>query len=775
MPNYRTLSQIAPSSVFRSVYSVQCNATPASDEFTLQPQLNTLATFPIVGIGASAGGLEATKQLLAGLPAEPGMAFVLIQHLDATHPSELKYILSRVTAMPVLDAQHGEEIKPNHFYVVPSDVMLKIDGGKFSTTPRAPGEHSEFLIDRFFRSLAQDAQSRAIAVVLSGSGSDGQLGACEIKAAGGVALAQTEESAGHAGMPRAAADSGCVDFILPPAEIAGCLMRLSSHPYLTSAADPIADAAASDYDEVVKYMRIATGIDFSQDRSTTILRRILRRSMLASHESLAKYLEQLKQDNAEVSALQFDLLITVTSFFRDAPMFDCLKGTVIPAILDGKPADAPVRVWVAGCSTGQEAYSIAMLLLEGLDGRRHHQLQVFATDLSGDVILSKARGGFYPLRIESEVSAERLQRFFDKSDDGYRIKKPVRDMCIFTQQNITSDPPFSHLDLIACRNVLIYMSPARQQRVIQIFHHALNVPGYLVLGSAETVGPFAHHFEVIDRVAKIYEKKSLGAIIPQAPGSPFSRWRGPAGSVLTDRAPVIGDFHAEADRVLLSRYAPPGVLIDGNLNVLEFRGHTSHYLEMPTGQPTTSLLKLADDGLILELRNALAETKAVEGPVARYGITVRVSGVYRKVDLEVTPIAMAGARYHCYLVLFHDAADPPPGALRATHTGLIRDCISWVEKWRPAPLARLANGAAGTAGIERLQQEHAATKEFLQSLLDERESSNEELRAANEEVLSANEALQSTNEKLETAKEELQSLNEELTTVNEQLNHQSVI
>ena len=726
-------------------------------------------SFPIVGVGASAGGLEATKQLLAELPAEPGMAFVLVQHLDPAHASELTHILARATSMAVEEAHNGDELRPNHFYVTPPDVALEIADGKFSTTPRAPAGRPEYLIDRFLRSLARDMQTRSVAVILSGSGSDGALGICEVKAAGGVTIAQDEGSAGQTSMPHAAAQSGCVDFILPPAEIAGRLMRLGEHRYLT-APEPAAESPESDYDGVIKYVRSFTGIDFSMYRETTIRRRILRRAMLFGHDSIAKYLAQLKQDEAEVKALHLDLLINVTSFFRDTALFETLQHTVIPAIFDAKPAGAPVRVWVAGCSTGQEAYSIAMLLFEGLDGRPHLPLQIFATDLSGEDILAKARAGTYPESIESEVTPARLERFFDKIERGYRIKKAVRDICVFAQQNITSDPSFSHVDMIACRNVLIYMSPALQQRVLPIFHYALNVPGYLVLGTSETVGQLGHYFEMVDRAAKIYVKKSDAPVVAQLPGGAFSRVRETAPAA-QDRAPSLGDFHNETDRLLLGRYAPPGVLIDENLNILEFRGRTARYLEIPAGQPTTSLLKLAQDGLILELREALNEAKTTNGPVERRDVHVRAGGVSRSVDLEITPIAVAGARYRCFLVLFHDSEAPPPGAFHRGAAGHWTQKLSaWLARWRAAPPERSAGSGANAGEIERLQQEHEATKEFLQSLLNERESSNEELRAANEEVLSSNEELQSTNEELETAKEELQSVNEELTTVNEQLN-----
>jgi len=726
-------------------------------------------SFPIVGVGASAGGLEATKQLLAELPAEPGMAFVLIQHLDPAHPSELTHILGRATGMPVKEAQHGDEIRPNHFYVMPADVALEIADGKFSTTPRAPAGRPEYLIDRFFRSLARDMQARAVAVILSGSGSDGALGVCEVKAAGGVTIAQDEASAGQTSMPHAAAQGGCIDFVLPPAEIAGRLMRLGEHRYLTSP-ETVVESPESDYDDVIKYVRSVTGIDFSMYRETTIRRRILRRAMLFGHDSIDKYLAQLKQDEAEVKALHLDLLINVTSFFRDAALFEALERTVIPAIFDAKSAGAPVRVWVAGCSTGQEAYSIAMLLFEGLDGRAHLPLQIFATDLSGEDILAKARAGVYPESIETEVTPARLERFFDKIGRGYRIKKAVRDICVFAQQNITADPPFSHVDMIACRNVLIYMSPALQQRVLPIFHYALNVPGYLVLGTSETVGQLGNYFDIVDRAAKIYVKRSEAPFVAQLPGAAFSRMRDAAPSA-QEHAPSIGDFHAETNRLLLGRYAPPGVLIDENLNILEFRGRTARYLEIPAGQPTTSLLKLAQDGLILELRNALNEAKAANGPVERRDVHVRAGGVSRSVDLEITPIAVAGARYRCYLVLFHDAEAPPPGAFyRGADGGLAQKFSAWFGRWWSRPSERPTASDGNATEMERLQQEHDATKEFLQSLLNERESSNEELRAANEEVLSSNEELQSTNEELETAKEELQSVNEELTTVNEQLN-----
>ena len=473
--------------------------------------------FPIVGIGASAGGLEAFQQMLEHLPPDSGMAFLLVQHLDPSHKSQLAEILSRATPLPVIEATDGLAVSPDHIYIIPANANLTIAQGLLRVTPRAESRGLHLPIDHLFRSLAAEQRGRAVGVVLSGTGSDGTLGLCEIKALGGITFAQDEVSAKHAGMPHSAIESGCVDFVLPPGSIARQLAEISTHPYLgpLAATVPLAESDEH-YKQILAAVRSVTSVDFSQYRDTTIKRRIMRRMALHAQPSMADYARRLVHERGEVEALYRDLLINVTSFFRDPQMFESLKREVFPEIIKSKSANTPLRIWVPGCSTGQEAYSLAIALWEFFDERPvRPPIQIFATDLGEPAILERARTGLYPEGIESEVGPERLRRFFKKEDHVYRIDKSIRDTCVFARQNLAADPPFSHVDLVSCRNLLIYLSPVMQKQVLPTFHYALNIPGFLVLGTAETVGENTDLFEVVDRANKIYSKKSTLSRLPK--------------------------------------------------------------------------------------------------------------------------------------------------------------------------------------------------------------------------------------------------------------------
>ena len=585
--------------------------------------------FPVVAVGASAGGVEAFRQLLGGLPADSGMAFILVLHLDPRHQSQLAQVLSRSTTMPVIEATDGLPVQPNHVYVIQPNTNLSISEGMLRTTPRVEARGPHLPVDYLFRSLAEEQQGRAVAVVLTGTGSDGTLGLCEVKAVGGITFAQDEGTANHPGMPHSAAESGCVDFVLPLQVIGERLIEIGRHPYLSSASldDKLRQLhEESNYNHVLGVVARVKGVDFSLYRDTTIKRRILRRMALHGHSRLGDYARLLDEDRDEVEALYRDLLINVTSFFRDPPAFEALKKEVFPEIVRDKGPHVPVRVWVPGCSTGQEAYSIAIALLEFFDDQPSHPpIQIFATDLSDPPALEKARAGVYPETIEAEVSSERLRRFFHKQDHVYRVQKTLRDMCVFARQNVTSDPPFSHVDLISCRNVLIYLASPLQKRVLPTFHYALNEPGFLLLGSAETVGDNGDLFEVVDRDQRIYSKKHAPVRLPQ--GLPADVYK--LSAALSTRRPIRGgptasvDYQREADRVLLGRFAPPGVLVNENLDVLQYRGRTSPYLEPPSGEPTTNLLKMAREGLFLELRNAIEDAKRTRQAVRREHVRVQ--------------------------------------------------------------------------------------------------------------------------------------------------------
>jgi two-component system, chemotaxis family, CheB/CheR fusion protein len=732
--------------------------------------------FPIVGIGASAGGLEAFQQMLGHLPPDTGMAFLLVQHLDPSHKSQLTEILSRVTPLPVIEATDGLAVRPDHIYIIPPNANLTIAQGRLHVTPRVDSHGLHLPIDHLFRSLAAEQQGRAIGVVLSGTGSDGTVGLCEIKAGGGITFAQSEASAKHAGMPHSAIESGYVDFVLPPDSIARQLAEISTHPYLGSLAATLPVAESDEhYKKILGAVRSVTSVDFSQYRDTTIRRRIMRRMALHAQPSMADYARRLVHERAEVEALYRDLLINVTSFFRDPEMFESLKREVFPEIIKGKAANAPLRVWVPGCSTGQEAYSLGMALWEFFDERPvRHPIQIFATDLGEPALLERARTGLYPAGIETEVGPERLRRFFKKEDHLYRIDKPIRDACVFARQNLVADPPFSHVDLISCRNLLIYLSPVMQKQVLPTFHYALNVPGFLVLGTAETVGENTDLFELVDRANKIYGKKSVAGRAPMY--FPVEDYKNVQGERLSVGASaVVADYQKEADRLLLGDYAPPGVLVNENFDILHFRGQTTSFLTQPPGEPTVSLLKLAREGLFLELRSALNEAQTLNKPVRRERVRVRDEHSVREINLRVLPVQPGGTSGRCFLVLFEGADSSAPAAQPMSAPSWLKRLQGWAGgSGHSAPLrtdtsATHEEETADNSETLQLRRELAATKEYLQSLIERQDAVNEELRSANEEVQSANEELQSTNEELETAKEELQSANEELSTVNEQL------
>jgi len=521
--------------------------------------------FPVVGIGASAGGLEAVSQLLESLPPDTGMAFVVVQHLDPRHESKLDTILGKSTPMPVHEAKHGVSVEPNNIYIIPPNATMTVTRGVLQLEPRGDVPVHHLPVDSFFKSLAEDRQSGAIGVVLSGTGSDGTLGLEDIKAAGGITFAQDEESAKYAGMPLSAVRSGCVDVVLPPAEIARELARIGQHPYVTKPealgerGGPAAEEAS--FRKILSLLRATYGVDFSAYRDTTIRRRMMRRMVLSIKEDLGEYARFLEKNRQELDALYHDILINVTSFFREPETFEALKQSVFPEILKGKPSGAPLRIWAPGCSTGQEAYSLAMALVEFLEDKSvSPNIQIFATDLSDTVSLQKAREGIYPENIAGEVSPERLRRFFTKEDGKYRVNKMIRDLCLFAKQNVAADPPFSRIDLVSCRNLLIYLAPHLQKRVIPTFHYALNREGFLLLGASETIGTSSDLFTLVDRSHRIYRKRSTA--VRAYPHFSVEDIRSALVIRPHDRdaEPGGNEWLREADRMVLNQYSPPGVL-----------------------------------------------------------------------------------------------------------------------------------------------------------------------------------------------------------------------
>jgi len=736
-----------------------------------EPRQPRRALFPVVGVGASAGGLEAFTQLLKALGSGTEMAYVLIQHLDPSHESALTELLAKATEMPVRQVTDATPVERNHVYVIPPKADMTISQGILRLVPRTETRGHHMPIDSFLRSLAEDQRSNAIGVILSGTASDGTLGLAAIKAEGGITFAQDEKSAKFDGMPLSAIAAGCVDFILPPDAIGRELARIRAHPYLAPSSSSRRAELVAESDpqlkKILQLLRTAHGVDFSDYKPATVKRRILRRMALRKIEKLRGYVQFLRHHPTEVEALYEDILIKVTSFFRDPAAFEALKTEVFPGILKRRSPEEPVRVWVPGCSTGEEVYSQAIALLEFLGNRRADvPIQLFGTDL-GQSSIEKARAGIYPESIAADVSAERLRRFFVKVQGGYRINKTIRDFCVFARHNLLQDPPFSRIDVISCRNVLIYLAPVLQKRIMPVFHYAMKPRGFLMLGGAEgIIGSASDLFELMDRKHKIYCRKST------ASGLHFdfaaSRYSTEAGNIASGKeAPQregsvhLLDLHKEADRILLTKYAPVAVVISDDMEVLESRGHVGLYLELAPGRASFNVLKMAREGLLFDLQAAInkAKTEKEGVRVRKENVQIERDGELKDVNLEVTPFKVASNGERHFLVVFEDA--------------------------RPAGRAELGETIAGEAKLDKagkekrsnqtshLKQELAATKRYLRSIVEDKEASNEELQAANEEILSSNEELQSTNEELQTAKEELESTNEELHTVNEELHNRN--
>jgi two-component system CheB/CheR fusion protein len=705
----------------------------------------------VAGVGASAGGFEAFSQLLASMPPDPNLAIVFVQHLSPTHQSALPQLLASSTAMPVAEATDGVVLRPNHVYVSPPNVQLRLRGEALHLV-RRPTDRSQYSpIDAFFRSLADNAESSAIGVLLSGNSADGVAGLREIRAGGGTVLVQDPASARFDPMPRAAINAEVADLVLPPNELGPALARLGSQPRSDRAERKSGQTDDHLLRRIFVILRNATGVDFSHYKQPTLRRRLQRRMVLLKISDLEGYLHHLEITPAEAQNLYDDFLIQVTRFFRDPESFQALADEVYPTITDGRPADDPIRVWVPGCATGEEPYSVGMTLLEHLgDAARSTLVQIFATDIS-DPAIDRARPGIYPETITEDVSAHRLRRFFTKIDGGYQVNKLIRDLCIFARQDLARDPPFSKLDLIVCRNVLIYLDPHLHSKLMRIFHYALRPGGFLMLGRAESVGQHADLFRVLDKKARIFVRK--GSL--RRADMEFSPSDATAGKTLAPARslrPREGQgVQLEATRLLLSRYAPPGVLVDDQLHIVQARGHTGPFLELAPGDASLHLLKMAREGVLFGLRDAINEARRLGKPVRKQGLRLKTNGHTITASLEVVPLGSTGDRH--FLILFE--GQPAGTSKRAPH-----------ERAR-------GKGRVGDARevprLSQLQQELAASREYLQSIIQDLEATNEELQSANEEILSSNEELQSTNEELDTAKEELQSTNEEINTVNEEL------
>jgi two-component system CheB/CheR fusion protein len=714
---------------------------------------------PIVGIGGSAGALQAFTQLLAHLPAEAGMAYVVIQHLDPTRASLLPLLLARVTAMPVREGQDGMVVEPNQVYVIPPQADMTLFHGRLMLQPRPQESGQHFAINTFFCSLARERKQEAIGVLLSGTATDGTIGLQTIKAEGGITFAQEKHSASFPHMPQHAIAAGCVDHVLPPEAIARALTRLSLHPSSTQQSMvEISEAhtpGEQDLSGILLILRNARGVDFLSYKQATLQRRILRRMVGLQIEQVAKYTTYLREHPAEIDVLYQQLLISVTSFFRDEAPFLALARSAFPTIMQHLGANETIRIWVPGCSTGEEAYSLAICLLEFLEERSLRlPFQIFATDIN-PTALGCARAGIYPTSALSAVSPQRLKRFFtpfDRSRERYRIQEAIRERCLFALHDVIKDPPFSRLDLVSCRNVLIYLGPACQQKVLQTFHYALKPHGLLLLGLSENASLFSRLFAPVEQDLNLSAKKTTESCPFLRPvkneGGPL-RTISEGDTRMPEETRKNTTIQQEVDHLLLAHYVPACVVVDAEMEILHVRGHTGPYLELAPGKTSFHLLKMAREGLRLGLRSAIQSAKQNNRVATKDGLLVTTAGSTREVRITVHPLQDPSIG-HSFLVIFEEVSPLPAPSM-------------------PAARDHGSKSSIAARRLTSLEQELAATRADLQALLEERDATNQELQAANEEIRASNEELQSFNEELETSKAELQAINEELSTANQEL------
>ncbi len=727
----------------------------------LNQPAKTDAPFPVVGIAASAGGLEAFTALIRHLPTDTGMAFVLIQHLAPDHESLLSEILDRVTAMRVQQAQDGMMVEPNLVYVIPPNTQMTLVDGLLQLAPRQKIKGQYHPGDAFFESLAADRGNKAIAVVLSGADGDGSHGLKAVKVAGGVTFAQCEDTAKFDSMPNTAVATGNVDFVLPPETIAAEITKLSHSPFL-SYSEPmqvVKELPVEPGDPlttIFALLRTTTGIDFTHYKPTTLDRRLQRRLLLHKLESLEEYAQYLQAHPGETQALYEEILIHVTSFFRDPEIFEALKAQVFPKLSQKKASDVPLRVWIAGCSTGEEVYSIAMCLIEFFDDRAIvPPIQLFATDIS-ETAIRKARAGCYLDGQMAGVSQERQSRFFvSLPEGGYQISSAVRELCVFARHNLGGDPPFSNLDLISCRNVLIYLGDSLQEHIMSLFHYSLNEAGFLLLGTSESVKNASALFTPVDEACKIYARKltltrPLLSFTPSAQSVSTTK-RQP--QVPQSLAPV--DLARSVDQLIANRYAPVSVVVDDQMQILQLRGDLDPYLKLTPGTTALNLLLMAREGLAIALRTALYQAQTQKVPVRQEHIKLEADERSLRLNLEVLPFRPSLAEALYFLVLLETV--PPLDALSPVTGGSL------------APTALERELAQLRQALEGATQRELAALAHLQAVIQQQDHLNQSLRVANEEIISSNEELQSTNEELQTAKEEIQATNEELATTNDEL------
>lgn len=711
-------------------------------------------SFPIVGVGASAGGLEAFEQFFTHMPPDSGMAFVLIQHLDPKHKSILSELVRRYTRMPVWEVEDGMMVAPNSVYVIPPNRNMAILHRKLHLLEQSDISGLRTPIDFFFRSLAEDLKEKAICIVLSGTGTEGAMGLRAVKGEGGMVMVQEPESAKYDGMPRSAIGTGLVDYILPPGKMAEQLIRFIGHATgdvsMTATDAAIKDAGL--LQKIFILIRSQTGHDFSYYKQNTILRRIERRMNVNQISGLPAYVRYMQDDPREAVILFKELLIGVTNFFRDKEAFEALRDKAIPRLFENRSPDNPLRIWVPGCSTGEEAYSIVILCQDfmGTAGK-NLSVQMFATDIDNGAIES-ARLGLYPNSIAVDVPADYLARFFSREDGSFRVKKEIRDKVVFALQNVITDPPFSKIDLISCRNLLIYLGSELQKRVLSLFHYSLKEEGVLFLGTSETIGEFLDYFSVVDRKGKLFKRKETnlfrGDILEFH--APTTTDRRVDAQVLRDVGPMRAiNYREVAERIIRESYGPTAVIINEKTEVLYIHGRAGKYLEPPSGEFTGNIVAMAREGLKLALAHAIRKVGVLKTEIRTPHVRVKTNGEDQLINLVIKPIFQPPSLEGTLLVIFEDL----PLEVKAGLQPMTEERID--GKLDPR--------------VQQLEQELRTTKDYLQTTIEELETTNEELKSTNEELQSSNEELQSTNEELETSKEELQSINEELTTVNAEL------
>lgn len=717
----------------------------------------TVQNFPVVGIGASAGGLDAFKRLLKVIPESSGMAYVLVQHLDPSHESFLPEILQRVTKIPVFEITEDIHLAPDNIYIIPANKILISTDGVLQLSPRNK-KTITFSIDIFFTSLAEVHKEFAVGVVLSGTGSDGTQGLKAIKEHGGTSIAQDKESAAYDSMPQSAIHAGVVDFILAPEKIPAQLLQIKS-AFKTSQVYKVEKQLVKDDDifkQIILLLRQRSGVDFAYYKQQTLHRRIARRSAIVKKKNITSYLEFLSSNTAEQDALFQDVLIPVTSFFRDPKTFQALTETVFPSFLKNKNDDAPIRIWIAGCSTGEEAYSIAICLDEFLGEKVHNKkIQIFASDISEKAI-KKARAGIYTKADVEILSASRLQNYFTKNGDGYEVSKHIRDMCVIAPHNFLKDPPFAKMDLISCRNVLIYMDTFLQKKAFATFHYALKENGFLLLGKSETVGASSDLFTQVEKNEKIYSRKPTPGRFTHVPTERKEEGMATKGKAVTKIEVKQTDFRKSAEAIMIFR-SPASVIVNEQFDIVHIHGDITPFLQVPQGKPTHNLVKMAREGLGFELRNAIHKASKEQIAITKLDIPVKTNTTMNGevgqeqqslVAIEIIPLTDTVERH--YLIRFEKNVIPAHQEEKLSLSGKTKK-----------DLAEKRN--------EQLEKELAHIREDMRSITEDMEASNEELQSANEELQSSNEEMQSLNEELETSKEELQSTNEELIIVNQEL------